>query len=187
MREIKFKFLVEQTIDNRFNYAFDISEKEFKEALEEGIKSEEELDEIRSERCYELQKEWDQNHSNEERYTKNKLIIDKAAIYGYGNIIRPYGMEVLDIMQYTGLKDKNGTEIYEGDIVTYSVKGFKKINKTVMTFNEEHGAYLFGIYEGVKMPCGKKTRMNKYTRKSVNNVEVIGNIYENPELLKEGE
>ena len=36
------------------------------------------------------------------------------------------------------------------------------------------------------MPCGKKTRMNKYTRKSVNNVEVIGNIYENPELL-EGE
>ena len=76
MREIKFKFLVEQTIDNRFNYAFDISEKEFKEALEEGIKSEEELDEIRSERCYELQKEWDQNHSNEERYTKNKLIIE---------------------------------------------------------------------------------------------------------------
>lgn len=92
-----------------------------------------------------------------------------------------------EVLMYTGLKDKNGTEIYEGDIVTYSVKGFKKINKTVMTFNEEHGAYLFGIYEGVKMPCGKKTRMNKYTRKSVNNVEVIGNIYENPELLKEGE
>lgn len=92
-----------------------------------------------------------------------------------------------EVLMYTGLKDKNGTEIYEGDIVTYSVKGFKKINKTIMTFNEEHGAYLFGIYEGVKMPCGKKTRMNKYTRKSVNNVEVIGNIYENPELLKEGE
>lgn len=89
-----------------------------------------------------------------------------------------------ELMQYTGLKDKNGTEIYEGDIVTYSVKGFKKINKTVMTFNEEHGAYLFGIYEGVKMPCGKKTRMNKYTRKSVNNVGVIGNIYQNPELLE---
>ena len=87
------------------------------------------------------------------------------------------------LMQYTGLKDKNGKEIYEGDIVTYSVKGSKEINKTVMSFNEEHGAYLFGIYEGVKMPCGKKTRMNKYTRKSVNNVEVIGNIYENPELL----
>lgn len=91
-----------------------------------------------------------------------------------------------EIMQYTGLKDKNGKEIYEGDIVKYKVRGSDKTYTTVMKFNEEHGAFLFGIYEGVKMPCGKKTRMNKYTRKSVGSVEVIGNIYENPELL-EGE
>lgn len=89
-----------------------------------------------------------------------------------------------EIMQYTGLKDKNGKEIYEGDIVKYKVKGSDKTYTTVMKFNEDHGAFLFGIYEGVKMPCGKKTRMNKYTRKSVGSVEVIGNIYENPGLLE---
>lgn len=88
------------------------------------------------------------------------------------------------LMQYTGLKDKNGKEIYEGDIVKYKVKGSDKTYTTVMKFNEDHGAFLFGIYEGVKMPCGKKTRMNKYTRKSVGSVEVIGNIYENPGLLE---
>lgn len=96
-----------------------------------------------------------------------------------------YELNSFELMQYTGLKDKNDTEIYEGDIIQYKVKGSNKIYKTIMSFNEEHGAFLFGIYEGVKMPCGKKTRANKYTRKSVCLVEVMGNIYENQELLEE--
>lgn len=106
------------------------------------------------------------------------------SVNDWGMLIPMVAIEVdrKTVGQYIGINDLENKEIYEDDIVTYSVKGSKKINKTVMTFNEEHGAYLFGIYEGVKMPCGKKTRMNKYTRKSVNNVKVIGNIYDNPEL-----
>ena len=90
------------------------------------------------------------------------------------------------IGQFTGLYDRKKVPIYEGDIVSFKVKGEPKVTqKVVMEFNEEHGAYLFGIYKGSKMPCGKTTRMNKYTRKSVYDVEVLGNKFDNPDLLGE--
>lgn len=68
------------------------------------------------------------------------------------------------IMQYTGLKDKNGVEIYEGDIVRYHSRG----KKHVIEWKECIGEYgeIVG-FEGVD-----------------EQLQVIGNIYENPELLK---
>ena len=71
------------------------------------------------------------------------------------------------IVFFTGLKDKNGKEIYEGDIVTKQGK-----KPTVITFENNEG-YSGGIVMGFAMPSG-----------SVEDMEVIGNIYENPELLK---
>lgn len=79
-----------------------------------------------------------------------------------------YGLEY---MQYTGLKDKNGKDIYEGDIVEFSNKLHGYIN-----FKE---AKFIIVYIEKNLPkqiqdCG--TYLNCY--------EVIGNIYGNPELLK---
>jgi len=71
-------------------------------------------------------------------------------------------------MQYTGLKDKNGKEIYEGDIV--KIEGF--INHVV---GFEDGAFRW-MNVGPYLPIAERI--------SERECEVIGNIYENPELLK---
>ena len=69
-----------------------------------------------------------------------------------------------ELMQYTGLKDKNGKEIYEGDIVNWTTEDVND----VVRFKD--GTFMIGDV------CSFNV--------SVSNLEVIGNIYENPDLLK---
>lgn len=78
------------------------------------------------------------------------------------------------IMQFTGLLDKNGKEIYEGDIVKTwlnRVSENKYIHQVVFAKNGFKLQYphIEDIYE--ELDCR-------------DNIEVIGNLYENPELLK---
>lgn len=78
-------------------------------------------------------------------------------------------------MQFTGLTDKNGKEIYEGDIVTFI--GWRN---RVVTWQPE------GCYAGWFAVDDKKPDrpLGIYSGEEPNTIEVLGNIYENPELLK---
>lgn len=80
----------------------------------------------------------------------------------------------IELMQSTGLKDKNGKEIFEGDIVDY--KGREAVVKW-------HGSYASFIYRFVD---GLQERVSEWDPLflACYNFEVIGNIYENPELLE---
>lgn len=72
--------------------------------------------------------------------------------------------------QYTGLKDKNGTEIYEGDVVQlfYGKKGKRQNKEICDVYWREHGT---GYWPFCQSRIGAEFS------------EIIGNIYENPNLL----
>jgi hypothetical protein len=85
---------------------------------------------------------------------------------------RNYGEQVcnevknFELMQYTGLKDKNGKEIYEGDI-------------------DGSDEPMYVVFENGSFGLKYKDMPNYFdTCIDWNRVEIIGNIYENPELLK---
>ena len=99
------------------------------------------------------------------RYDK-KMFEPKSIPNGWESDLGEAGATVL--MQYTGLKDNNGKEIYEGDVVSFG----KGQSLDVIEWNNEYGGWepwvvnIEGFDTFNSYPC-----------------TVLGNIYENPELL----
>lgn len=92
-----------------------------------------------------------------------------SPVTGYGSEFPKEGDANIELMQFTGLQDKHGVEIYEGDVVKVWYRGWndggmgdKEVNRVV-----EFGG---GTFE------------NAFTRDK-GGIEIIGNIYENHELL----
>jgi uncharacterized phage protein (TIGR01671 family) len=111
---------------------------------------------------------WDEVHKK--MYFPERLFCKKDGTVWHvdlGDTSRIIGQQGFKLMQYTGLKDKNGTEIYEGDIVRY--KSF---------FSSD---YVLGVVEYTEQ-AEWAVDMRLLSR-IYSNVEVIGNIYEHPHLL----
>lgn len=79
-----------------------------------------------------------------------------------------------EVMQYTGLKDCKGKEIYEGDILQVDKKYSGDFQPIITVFH--NGCFKGQAYHKLTEPFILNT--------PITTSEVIGNIYENPELLK---
>ena len=74
------------------------------------------------------------------------------------------------LMQYTGLKDRNGTDIFEGDIIQEDVP--------------DGGVFIVVFKDGSFGTQSKEWEFEAFCNTTTGNDVIIGNIYENPELLK---
>ena len=110
---------------------------------------------------------WDK--LNKEMFNVEIMDFQKRQVYKDTVSYRKF--EDIELMQYTGLKDKNNKEIYEGDIVTLHNSRYRII------FNSEEARFVLkDVFFEMDIP---------FTNNNNKRIEVIGNIYENSELLGE--
>ena len=109
---------------------------------------------------------------------KKGVLVGEHWKFGETNFM---SFDEIELMQSTGLFDRNGQEIFEGDIVTDGdVISDIKYHQTL-------GFYMIGKY-GFSVPFGQGVDVEYFEEFAVHvskTFEVVGNIYENPELLED--
>ena len=116
-------------------------------------------------------------HWHEHGRHKDWLICSACANGGWFVIHGRYPVDAETVGQYTGLTDKNGKKIFEGDILQGTITS--RWNKAVIRCEV--------VYSKDGFISLEKTRNSDWEHKVrfSKDIEVIGNIHDNPELLKE--
>lgn len=120
---------------------------------------------------------WDKNnkcmHEVRSIWIGDDFPLNSHVVYSLGNTVEVI-FDDIELMQSTGLKDKNGVDVYQGDII----KCTSGCPHEVIWLEEYGGTFIGG------MPAWYLSGLNNgYSW--AGREEVIGNIYENPELLEE--
>lgn len=109
----------------------------------------------------------------------NSVLFFKETTKIYGELVQWREIEVIPetVGQFTGLTDKNGKKIFEGDIVK-SCYACEKEKTLVVEFKSSRGGFF-------PYACGDGCGCCEEDTYSPENTEVIGNVYDNKELLEE--
>lgn len=118
-------------------------------------------------------------------WEKGKRMLDIAAIdylekevKSHANVM--YRFDDIELMQSTGLKDKYGKEVFEGDIINYKY-GRHTSTQFVVKYDEFQATFV--VVDNHNDLVYTFRELADYIQ--LNSLEVIGNIYENKELLEE--
>ena len=113
-----------------------------------------------------------------EDYLRNPFSLDE-----YIHEITHGIVEIISIDRFTGRLDKNDKEIYERDILRFKNDHLKKYS-TIVWYNGKAG-FIQKLFIRFKSPKRDNVRTIVYNLKKVEEMEIVGNTYKDPELLKD--
>ena len=118
------------------------------------------------------------NQFNRKTYILPDKEIDDDSKFGAYHIKKQISYEVIPetVGQFTGLTDKNGVEIFEEDVVKIDAKSIYKERVSIVEWVDK-------VTDGSWMSCVGKWHIETAQIYTEKNIEVIGNIHDNAELL----